>query len=220
MERYPWGILQHCKQKICLKESDFGVLSHKFFLIATAGKSCLCARLFCSAAHWDYRRQVLAPRDAGKCYFLGVCSLSHQVLLRVGLEDNIYKIQHFLLFLSSLSLACECISPHCKDFHRHQTRTGWDSQPKITASDLFIFLFSCSLSPSLPCIFLLLDLPFPIIFPQDVLPINLQDICYCTAKGFMHSPFSFFFSLSYFLLIFSPKQHSPLELICTTSYRS
>lgn len=36
---------------------------------------------------------VLAVGDPGNCYFPGVCSLSHQALLRVGLEDQIYKIQ-------------------------------------------------------------------------------------------------------------------------------
>lgn len=200
MQRCTCGILQHCKQKIHLKESGFGVLSHKFFLIAVAGTSCLCA--FCSAAHWDYRRRGLAAGDAGKCCFLGVCSPSHQVLLRVGLQDKIYKILHFLLFLSSLSLACECISPYCKDFHRHQARIGGVSQPQITSSDLFISFSPAACPLPFPVFFYSLVSPFQLFFSEDVLPINLQAICYCTAKDLMHSPFSIFF-------LFSPQNNIP-----------
>lgn len=220
MESCTWGILQHCKHKIHPNESDFGVLSHKFFLTAMTGSSCLCAWLFCSTAHWDYGRQVLAAADAGKCCFLGVCSLSHQVLLRVGLDDKIYKIQHLPLFLSSLSLACECISPCCKDFRWHQARTGGVSQPQITSSDLFIsFSPAACLLPFLVFFYsliLLFQLFFAKIFYQSIskLFVTVLQRTLCTL------PFPFFFPLSYFFLIFSLKQHSLLKLMCTSSYKS
>lgn len=211
MESCTWGILQHCKQKIHPKESDFGVLSYKFFLTAMTGSSCLCAWLFCSTAHWDCRRQVLAAADAGKCCFLRDCSLSHQVLLRVGLDDKIYKIQHLPLFLSSLSLACECISPCCKDFRWHQARTGGVSQPQITSSDLFIsFSPAACLLPFLVFFYSLIflfQLFFAKIFYQSIskLFVTVLQRTLCTL------PFPFFFSSLLFFSYFLPKTTFPLK---------
>lgn len=209
MERCTWGILQHCKQKIHPKESDFGVLSHKFLFTAMAGTSCPCAWLFCSAAHWDYRRQVLAAGDAGKCWFLGVCSLSHQVLLKVGLDDKTYKSQCFPPFLSFLSLACECINLYCKDFHWHWTRPGGVSQPQITSSDLFIsFSPAVCLLPFLEFFYSLI-FPFQLLFPKMLYQSISKPFVTVLQRTLCTLPFPFFISLTYFFLIFSPKNIPP-----------
>lgn len=46
MERCTWRILHHDQQKVHLKKSDFGVLNHKFLLVAVAVTSRVCAWLF------------------------------------------------------------------------------------------------------------------------------------------------------------------------------
>ena len=97
---------------------------------------------------------VLAVGDPGKCYFPGICSLSHQALLRVGLEDQIYKIHCFLLSLSSLSLAWNVLV--------HLARTFTDTEPgQARFLSYRPLIFRSVHSP-----FLLRPVPFsPLCFP-------------------------------------------------------
>lgn len=177
MERCTCGILHQAKPNVCLKESTFGVLTHKFLFIAIAGTSCTCAWLFCTAAHWDNRRNfqnaVLVVGDPGYCYFLEICSLSHDALPRVGLEDRMYKIHHLLFFLS-----CACLCLVTLSVHLARSFTGNEAgqaeflshKPPIFISVLSAFLLWPFPSLSIPRPYL----PLPILFAQDFLPATVS----------------------------------------------
>lgn len=75
MEGCTWGILHRAEQKACLKESDFGVLNHKFLLIAVLGQAvfvpCYFAVQLTGTREGTFRcclssgrpREVLLPQD-------------------------------------------------------------------------------------------------------------------------------------------------------------
>lgn len=158
-----------------------------------------------------YKRQVLAAGAAGKCCFLGICQLSHQVLLRVGLEDKFYKIQHFLLFLSSLSLACECISLYCKDFHRHQARTGGVSQPQITSSDQFISFSPAACPLPFLVFFYSLIFPFKLFFRKKFYQSISKPFVTVLQRKLCTLPFPFFFLSLLFFSYFLPITTFPIK---------
>lgn len=86
-----------------------------------------------------------------------------------------------------------------------ETKPGWldFSATDHSSPDLFVLLFSCSLSLSPPCTFLHLGLALPICFSHDILPITIS-------KPFVTDlqRASYEFSLFLFSLLFLPQNNS------------
>lgn len=184
----------------------FGVLNHKFLLIAVARTSCVCVWLFCSAACWECRRhfQMLFQQWKTQSSVSSWTSAHYLIMLSLEYIWQIEFIKSIFFLISHPCLLPVNVLVHLVRTFRG-TKPGWldFSATDHSSPDLFILLFSCSLSLSPPCTFLHLGLALPICFSHDILPITIS-------KPFVTDlqRASYEFSLFLFSLLFLPQNKS------------